>query len=313
VEVEQPIDASTSIENSAIEDAATPEVTEIPAPVDVPVDVDASDEDPAPINPPAAVSPLTIEEPSEPAVGVPPEAEPETPADFPVEAQSVDEQPAADVAPVEAPDMIENPGYVPAPAAVPPEDAPSAQPASAQDVPPLDISASDATTDAASDSSSLTPVAQPNDAADIAPVAPPPPLDAPQPEFVRPPIADWALRKDTSQTNTVLQMYTIPFNQNSYRLGSEDLRLITNIAKIHQRTGARIRVVGHSSAIGKQKTQKQALTNFVISMQRAQAIADALVKKGVQAEMIYVEAAADNWPTGAGAKADRRAEIFLDY
>tara|TARA_Y100001960_G_scaffold122108_1_gene130301 strand:+ start:341 stop:697 length:357 start_codon:yes stop_codon:yes gene_type:complete len=112
---------------------------------------------------------------------------------------------------------------------------------------------------------------------------------------------------------------TIYFSDGSDRLSDEDVSIITAITRAFGQTGGKIRVVGHSS-IGSitASDYRREKINFKMSLRRAHAVADALIRQGVPRENIEVIAQGDRAPvyeesTQAGAAYNRRAEIFLDY
>lgn len=110
---------------------------------------------------------------------------------------------------------------------------------------------------------------------------------------------------------------TIPFVSGSIRLSNADLQTLREVAEIHQRRGGMLRVVGHARQEGAGNAANQQVTNFRVSGDRADAVAQALVRLGVSGAMIDVEAHGDGEPatTALGQPdpaASRRVEIYLD-
>tara|TARA_B100000676_G_scaffold306681_1_gene363467 strand:+ start:1146 stop:2552 length:1407 start_codon:yes stop_codon:yes gene_type:complete len=171
----------------------------------------------------------------------------------------------------------------------------------------------------------VTPVGQPSNKAKPPPV--PQPLRGPENVpivAVAPPSPAQLSRNEvtTASQEAVsksVQVGTIYFSDGSDRLSDEDVSIITAITRAFGQTGGKIRVVGHSS-IGSitASDYRREKINFKMSLRRAHAVADALIRQGVPRENIEVIAQGDRAPvyeesTQAGAAYNRRAEIFLDY
>ena len=110
---------------------------------------------------------------------------------------------------------------------------------------------------------------------------------------------------------------TIPFVGGSTKLSNADLQTLREVAEIHQRRGGMLRVVGHARLEGAGNAANQQVTNFRVSGDRADAVAQALVRLGVNGAMIEVAAQGDGEPatTAHGqpdSAASRRVEIYLD-
>ena len=128
--------------------------------------------------------------------------------------------------------------------------------------------------------------------------------------------------KTTSPQEAVLksiQVGTIYFRDGSDRLSNEDVSIIAAITQAFGQTGGKIRVVGHSSigtnSLSRHRREK---INFQMSLRRARAVADELIRYGVPQEHVEVIAEGDHAPiyeesTPTGAAHNRRAEIFIDY
>ena len=81
-------------------------------------------------------------------------------------------------------------------------------------------------------------------------------------------------------------------------------------------TGGVLRVVGHASRDSGAESVRRDLTNFRMSLDRAQAVARGLVELGVPADRVLVDARSDNEladPVNPASSANRRAEIYLEY
>ena len=116
-----------------------------------------------------------------------------------------------------------------------------------------------------------------------------------------------------------VQVATIYFSDGSDRLSDEDVSIVAAITQAYGQTGGKIRVVGHSS-IGTRTLShhRREKINFQMSLRRARAVADELIRYGVPQENVEVIAEGDRTPayeesSQTGAAYNRRAEIFIDY
>jgi outer membrane protein OmpA-like peptidoglycan-associated protein len=109
----------------------------------------------------------------------------------------------------------------------------------------------------------------------------------------------------------------IRFGNGSSALGAEERRIVAQLAAIHAQSGGLIRLVGHASRSGGNlQSADAALVNFKISLDRATAVANELIRNGVPRGDILIEAAAatDSMAAGAGVQneaIDRRVEVFF--
>jgi outer membrane protein OmpA-like peptidoglycan-associated protein len=116
-----------------------------------------------------------------------------------------------------------------------------------------------------------------------------------------------------------VQVAVVHFAAGSAELSAADLRSIADAVALHKKYGGVVRVIGHaSSRTGNMDMLQHKLVNFDISVRRAQAVAEELVRRGVKRDNILVMAASDNEPVffefmPAGEAGNRRAEIYLDY
>lgn len=109
----------------------------------------------------------------------------------------------------------------------------------------------------------------------------------------------------------------VRFAQSSASVGTEGMRQIREAASLAKQRGGVVRVVGHAS----QRTAdmpyaRHKIVNFNISLDRANAVAQALARRGVPRESIIVEARGDEEPLfhefmPNGEAYNRRVEIFL--
>ena len=111
---------------------------------------------------------------------------------------------------------------------------------------------------------------------------------------------------------------SIPFASGSSQLSSGDQRTIAQVARAAKGGFSRIRVVGHaSSSAASQSESQRLLANWEVSQARATAVADELVRQGVDAARIVIEAVGDSQAVSAGGYMDaeaaaRRVDLFLE-
>ncbi|MEQ9332374.1 OmpA family protein [Thalassobaculum sp.] len=112
---------------------------------------------------------------------------------------------------------------------------------------------------------------------------------------------------------------TIYFGHGSARLTDAERQTIAEIARTAAANGAAVQVIGHASArTAELALRDHELANFTISLKRAQAVADVLVRGGLPADRLQVEALGDAQPEfyevmPSGEAGNRRVEIVLIY
>lgn len=116
-----------------------------------------------------------------------------------------------------------------------------------------------------------------------------------------------------------LQVATIYFGNGSSRLGARDRVVVQDVVSMYRETGGLIRIIGHSSGFAaSQGSGRSKLVNFKVSLDRANAVAAELIRRGVPPDRIDVSAQGTESPRYAeysptGEAGNRRAEVFLDY
>ncbi len=111
----------------------------------------------------------------------------------------------------------------------------------------------------------------------------------------------------------------IYFAHGSARLDANDRSVLRDIVALQRERGGVIRVVGHASAHTEVMGQvKHRLTNFEISLERANAVAAQIVALGADKGQVRAEAKGDTQPVyhefmPTGEAGNRRVEIFLEY
>ncbi|MBV28204.1 MAG: hypothetical protein CMM22_00135 [Rhodospirillaceae bacterium] len=124
---------------------------------------------------------------------------------------------------------------------------------------------------------------------------------------------------DASRSGVSAQVGLIRFGNGSAILSESNHRQLKKIAESQKKSGGTLRVIGFASSwTGDMDPLKHQLTNFNISVRRANSVAVALMKYGVLAKDLYVGAKSDSEPIylevmPAGEAGNRRAEIYLDY
>lgn len=124
---------------------------------------------------------------------------------------------------------------------------------------------------------------------------------------------------DASAFRVSTHISTVTFQTGSSRLTAADRRALDDVIKLREQYNGAVRVIGHASS----RTQdlhplRHKLVNFRISLNRANAVAAALMARGFPADRLFVGAVSDNEPLyyevmPAGESGNQRAEIYLDY
>jgi len=112
-------------------------------------------------------------------------------------------------------------------------------------------------------------------------------------------------------------MATVYFGSGSSQVSTKALEEIRRAAGVVKRSGARVVVVGHASSRTRNLDPlSHQIANFRVSYDRAQAVARALIRQGVDRQAIEVSAVSDSQPVffevmPAGEAGNRRVEIIL--
>ncbi|MCG8508246.1 MAG: OmpA family protein [Rhodospirillales bacterium] len=116
-----------------------------------------------------------------------------------------------------------------------------------------------------------------------------------------------------------LKVATIQFSTGSAALDSRDRAILRNVVALQAERGGVIRVVGHaSSRTANMDAVRHRMVNYQVSADRAQNVAQELIKLGAGADTVVVTAKSDNEPLyyeimPSGEAGNRRAEIYLDF
>jgi flagellar motor protein MotB len=111
----------------------------------------------------------------------------------------------------------------------------------------------------------------------------------------------------------------IYFGHSSSRLDGADRAVLRDVVTLGRQRGGRIRVIGHASAhtaVTDQITHD--LTNFEMSLKRANSVAAELIALGADRDQVRAEARSDKQPIyhefmTTGQAGNRRVEIFLEF
>jgi len=175
-----------------------------------------------------------------------------------------------------------------------------------------------------------TPVGQPNQAPKPPPVATPiggslnertvalrPPKPASVSRSTSAPVAP--VPQSSQGVQKSVQVGTIYFGDGSAQLSTQDRSILQAVTDVFGQMGGRLRVIGHSSMSARtfNSAQREAV-NFKMSLKRANAVANELIRQGIPPENVEVVAEGDRAPVYAetsqtGAAHNRRTEIFIDY
>ncbi len=124
---------------------------------------------------------------------------------------------------------------------------------------------------------------------------------------------------DLDRAGTGRPIAVIFFASGSARLSANDQVVLGKVAEVQLAGGGTLRVVGHASSPTNAKNLVgQRLINFEVSLDRASAATEELVRHGVPAAAVHSDAVSANRPVideslPGGEASNRRVEIFLDY
>jgi outer membrane protein OmpA-like peptidoglycan-associated protein len=111
---------------------------------------------------------------------------------------------------------------------------------------------------------------------------------------------------------------SIPFASGSSQLSSTDRQTVAQVVSAARNGFGAVRVVGHASSSAASQSESQRMfANWEVSQARATAVADELVRQGVDAARIIIEAVGDSQAGavsgyGDAEAASRRVDLFLE-
>ena len=109
------------------------------------------------------------------------------------------------------------------------------------------------------------------------------------------------------------------FGIGSAAISAKGRKALRTIAKAHRARGGTVRVIGHASSRTRELPfDRHNLVNFAVSLARARAVADALVRYGVAQGAVMVSAKSDNEPIyyewmPSGEAGNRRVQVYIDF
>jgi outer membrane protein OmpA-like peptidoglycan-associated protein len=131
--------------------------------------------------------------------------------------------------------------------------------------------------------------------------ATPPPVRENQPQL--------AMRTPASAANAIsVSVGDISFASGSSTLSGAQRSTLAEIAGLYKQTGGKIRVVGHAERQPSKDLMQQSIAMLNLSLDRANAVAQALTQMGVPATDITIQAAPEK-----GGQEIPRAEVFMEY
>lgn len=110
----------------------------------------------------------------------------------------------------------------------------------------------------------------------------------------------------------------ILFGFGSASLDQSGRKMLKDAIAKHGQVGGKLRIVGHASGrTGKKDPVAHRMANFSMSLDRANAVAQALIKQGISPELVSVTAMADSQPAFSeqnttGMARNQRTEIYID-
>ncbi len=135
--------------------------------------------------------------------------------------------------------------------------------------------------------------------------------------------AAWGVASDAPSGGyapaVVFQAATVFFNNGQAWLPEGSRGLLEDVVALHETYGGKVRVVGHASMRTRDMDLGQhRLVNFQLSADRAQKVADELMRLGLPPSALLIDAKGDSRPVTheympAGEMENRRAEIFIEY
>jgi len=145
--------------------------------------------------------------------------------------------------------------------------------------------------------------------ASSAPVAPPPGSGATSLLTVD--------RSSATAAGDSIRVATILFANGSSRLKAADKKILGAVVRLQRKRGGRIQVVGHASSRTRNLAPvKHKMANFKVSIDRADSVADALMRLGLSNKDILIAAVSDMDPAyyefmPSGEAGNRRTEVYL--
>jgi outer membrane protein OmpA-like peptidoglycan-associated protein len=138
------------------------------------------------------------------------------------------------------------------------------------------------------------------------PPIPPPAIAAPITPTTEPPI----MRGPSGRRGVTLEAASIVFGGAGTALSDEDNRHLAEVAKERQQHGGSLRVIGYGGNGPGTTAQQQRVAGFNAALDRANRVAQALVKLGVPMSRMTVQAEP---PLAGGGRATGQVVVVLEY
>jgi outer membrane protein OmpA-like peptidoglycan-associated protein len=123
---------------------------------------------------------------------------------------------------------------------------------------------------------------------------------------------------DPATLDPASQVAIVTFGQGSSKLSGTARRIIREVAEMQRQRGGKLYVIGHSSSWTRDMNPvRHNMINFGLSLDRANTVAQELMRIGLTAGDFSIGAMSDGRPlffeiTPSGEAGNRRVEIFLD-
>lgn len=122
-----------------------------------------------------------------------------------------------------------------------------------------------------------------------------------------------------SEPSVTYQLETFYFEDGSSNIKADDRSKLKEIVKIAKEKKAVVYVIGYSSSRTRDMDYvSHKMANFKISLKRAENVADAIIKAGLNEKQVMLEALSDGRPAylevmPEGERLNRRVEIYIGY
>ncbi len=132
------------------------------------------------------------------------------------------------------------------------------------------------------------------------------------------PVATRLTANDKEPLKGSIKVATIQFPNGSSMLDDPSRRVLVDVSRILKSRGGKVRVLGYASSRTRSMDPiRHKMVNYRISVDRADRVANELIRLGVPAEDVMVDARSDGSPIyyefmPSGEAGNRRAEIFIE-
>jgi hypothetical protein len=115
-----------------------------------------------------------------------------------------------------------------------------------------------------------------------------------------------------------LMVATIVFPHGAARLSAKDRQIIEDVVRLQKERGGKLRVIGHASSRTRDMDPiRHKMVNFSVSANRAEKVAQELLRQGVKKENVSTTAMSDTQPLyyeimPSGEAGNRRTDIYLE-